>query len=715
MLSNLQNKNQIMKIIRCMDDERAFYEIAVDILKYTEEYLDTSHAYILQRNFRKNNYNVIIKYDRDERYTDMQTIDVPKLKLCKEKLVYAEAGKESMEEYAGDLKLFDAECGISAPIYINNNAVMHLLILERCARAFTDTELEFVENVSLILQAIAQKRVSDSSMISTNSILQSILSNIGSGVVVFDMEQNTVLFKNATAEFSEENVRVLSDAMKSIMSENENLVPKRPMEFFDAESGLWFDVSFSKLRWIDGREVILMSSNDITLKKKNSTRNAFQAQNDFLTGLYNRMKCEIDLKKTVEWAVRNNQKGAVLFIDMDNFKNINDSLGHDYGDALLKEIGATLQGIQGLRNHCYRMGGDEFVAIVTPENFGLLNKILTTITILFNRPWYLIDSECYCTMSMGVVIFPDNGTEVNSLVKKADIAMYEAKRSGKNRYAYYSEKANSSSYRRLEVESSMRQAVEASCEEFVVFYQPIIDTRTNSCTGCESLIRWDSKTLGFIGPGEFIPLAEYLGLIIDIGDFVLETACRQCKEWNEKYNPDFRVNVNLSVVQLSQKNVVKHISDIILSTGVNPVNITLEITENLAINDMERVTSIIDGLKKIGVKIALDDFGTGYSSLNYIKKLDFDIIKIDKSFVDEILTDDYEKAFVKLIVELSRQIGVKLCVEGIESREQYELLKELQADSIQGYYFSKPIPAKDFEQKFLQQPDFVSRMKDITG
>lgn len=697
MLANLQSKNQIMKIIQCMDDERTFYEIAVDILKYMEEYLNTSHAYILQKNFQQKNYNVIIKYDRDELYEDLTTIDVSELKICGNSLVYV----EDTEEYAKDLQLFGAACGIIAPIYINNAAVLHLLILEKCTRKFTDTELEYVENVSLILQAIAQKKVTDRSMISTNSVLQSILTNIGSGILVCDVEQNTVLFKNTVAEFSEENIRVLSDAMKSIMSGKEYLVPKRPVEFFDAESGLWFDVSFSRLQWIDGREVVLISSNDVTLKKKNSTRNAFQAQNDFLTGLYNRMKCEIDLKKTVEQAIKNNQKGAVLFIDMDNFKNINDSLGHDYGDALLKEIGTILQGIPGLRNHCYRMGGDEFVAIVTPENLGLLKKILTNITTSFNKPWYLIDSECYCTMSMGVVIFPENGTDVNSLIKKADIAMYEAKRSGKNCYAYYSEQANDSSYRRLEVESSMRQAVEASCEEFVVFYQPIIDTCTNLCTGCESLVRWDSKSLGFIGPGEFIPLAEYLGLITDIGDFVLETACRQCKEWNEKYNPDFRVNVNLSVVQLLQQNVVKHISELILSTGVNPANITLEITENLAINDMERVTAIISGLKKIGVKIALDDFGTGYSSLNYIKQLDFDVIKIDKSFVDEILTDDYEKAFVKLIVDLSRQIGVKLCVEGIESREQYELLRNLQADSIQGYYFSKPIPAKDFEEKFL--------------
>lgn len=541
----------------------------------------------------------------------------------------------------------------------------------------------------------------DRSIISGNKILKEILANIGSGVVVFDLERKSMLFRNFTAENSEEHIRVLADAMRGLMDDGEHMIPKRPVEFFDAESGLWFDLRFSKLKWLDDRDVVLISSSDTTLKKKNSTKSSFQAQNDFLTGLFNRMKCEIDLKKVVESAEKNNRQGAVLFIDLDNFKNINDSLGHDYGDALLQEIGVVLQGILGLRQHCYRMGGDEFVAIITPENYGLLKKILTNISVEFNKPWFLLDSEVYCTMSMGIVKFPDQGKDVNDLIKKADIAMYHAKKAGKNRYNFYTEDKGDVSYHRLEVESNMRQAVEGSCEEFVVFYQPIVDTATDKCTGCESLVRWNSKALGFMAPGDFIPLAEYLGLIVDIGDFVLETACLQCKEWNDTFDKDFSINVNLSVVQLLQQNVVSHIKNIILGTGVNPKNITLEITENLAINDMERVKDIISGLKELGVKIALDDFGTGYSSLNYIKQLDFDIIKIDKSFVDEILTDDYEKAFVKMIVDLSKQIGARVCVEGVEEEAQYLLLQELHADCIQGYYFSKPIPSVEFERKFL--------------
>jgi EAL domain-containing protein (putative c-di-GMP-specific phosphodiesterase class I) len=280
--------------------------------------------------------------------------------------------------------------------------------------------------------------------------------------------------------------------------------------------------------------------------------------------------------------------------------------------------------------------------------------------------------------------------------------MYNAKRSGKNRYAFYSEEASDgNTYHNIEIEMNMRQAVEADCDEFMVYYQPIVNTTTNKVYGCESLIRWDNRNLGFMNPGEFIPLAEYLGLINEIGDYVLENACRQCKEWNEKYNPDFRTNINLSVVQLTQPDVVQHITSIIMGTGVNPHNITLEITESMAINDMQRVINITQGFKKMGMRIALDDFGTGYSSLSYIRQLDFDIIKIDKSFIDDIITDEYEKAFVKLIVDLSKQLGSKVCVEGVETKEQYELLKNLNADMIQGYYFSKPVPAQLFENKFF--------------
>ena len=271
-----------------------------------------------------------------------------------------------------------------------------------------------------------------------------------------------------------------------------------------------------------------------------------------------------------------------------------------------------------------------------------------------------------------------------------------------NGYAYYSSEVENSTAKRLDIENNMRQAVSTGIDEFVVFYQPVVNVNTQMCTSCEALVRWDSKALGFMGPGEFIPLAEYLGLITSIGDYVLEEACRRCKLWNDNGHPDFYINVNLSVVQLLQKNVVENIKRILDKTGVNPKNIVLEITESFAINDMQRVMDIITGLKKLGPRIALDDFGTGYSSLNYIKQLPLDIIKVDKTFIDDIVEDDYAQAFIKLIVDLSKTIGTKIVVEGVEHKEQFELLKSLGVDYIQGYYFGKPVPANIFEEKNLE-------------
>ena len=440
---------------------------------------------------------------------------------------------------------------------------------------------------------------------------------------------------------------------------------------------------------------------DTTQKKKNQQKIEYQANNDFLTGLYNRMKCENDLRRVMREAENTDAKGAVMFIDLDDFKHINDGLGHQYGDVLLQQIAAGLQGVPGLRGNCYRMGGDEFLVIIRPEQFQDMERIIKNVVNMFNKPWYLMGTEYYCTMSMGIATFPDNSDDVHDIIKMADVAMYESKKSGKNCYNYYDADKRTNTAKQLDIENNMRQAVASQIQEFVVFYQPVVDTVTKRCVSCEALVRWDSKSLGFMGPGEFIPLAEYLGLITDIGDYILEEACKQCKKWNDAGYVDFHVNVNLSVVQLLQKNVVDNINRIILQSGVNPSNVVLEITESFAINDMDRVLNIIKGLKTLGPRIALDDFGTGYSSLNYIKQLPLNIIKVDKTFIDDIVGDDYAQAFVKLIVDLSKTIGTQIVVEGVEHSNQYELLRELGADYIQGYYFGKPVPAMEFEEKFL--------------
>lgn len=317
------------------------------------------------------------------------------------------------------------------------------------------------------------------------------------------------------------------------------------------------------------------------------------------------------------------------------------------------------------------------------------------------KPWFLKDADYYCTMSMGIVTFPDLGDSVPELIKKADIAMYEAKKSGKNRVARYNEDINSASGRRLDMEKSMRDATVGGYEEFEVYYQPIIDVQNGGkCAGAEALIRWNSMKLGFIPPAEFIPLAEYLGLINPIGNYVLREACRQCRKWNEA-GYDYKINVNLSVIQLLQPDVVENVEETLKESGMEPGNLTLEVTESLAINDMGRMKEILGRIKALGVKIALDDFGTGYSSLNHIREIPFDVIKVDQSFVRGLAEDAYSQSFVKMIAELAETLGVSICVEGVETESQYQVVQKMKVKYIQGYYYDRPMKREDFEKKYL--------------
>ncbi|NTV78322.1 MAG: EAL domain-containing protein, partial [Clostridiales bacterium] len=261
-----------------------------------------------------------------------------------------------------------------------------------------------------------------------------------------------------------------------------------------------------------------------------------------------------------------------------------------------------------------------------------------------------------------------------------------------------------SSSKRLDMEKNMRDATVAGFQEFEVYYQPIIDIQLDGtpCTGAEALIRWNSSELGFVTPAEFIPLAEYLGLINPIGNHVLQEACRACKYWNDNGKPDYKVNVNLSVVQLLQADIVEIVEDIITETKLKPHNLTLEVTESLAINDMKRMKEILGSIKKLGVRIALDDFGIGYSSLNHIREIPLDVIKVDQSFVNGLAEDTYSQSFIKMVSELASAIDVSICVEGIETAEQYKVLEGMKVRLVQGYYFDKPMTRDNFEIKYLR-------------
>jgi len=480
---------------------------------------------------------------------------------------------------------------------------------------------------------------------------------------------------------------------------------KEQAELYDEQFDKWYEIHKNEINWVDGRPMDMYSIFNVTDKKRYQKKIEQLAYTDFLTGLFNRMCCERDLGIVVDSTRKNSTSGVLLYLDLDDFKHINDGLGHQYGDVLLKDISFLLRRIKGIEDNCYRMGGDEFVIIIRPEEYDRKDEIIEAIKDIFARPWFLKDSDYYCTMSMGMVEFPEDGDKVQDLIQKADIAMYVAKKSGKNRVANYSSDSLSESNKRLDMEKNMRDATVNGYEEFEIYYQPIIDIQKpdTPCTGAEALIRWNSSELGFISPADFIPLAEYLGLINPIGNHVLIEACKTCREWNDKGFPDYKVNVNLSVVQLLQNNIVDVVEEALAETGINPRNLTLEVTESLAINDMERMKGILSQIRQLGVRIALDDFGTGYSSLNHIREIPLDVIKVDQSFVRELVEDDYSKSFIKMVAELAGAIGVSICVEGIEKREQYKVLEGMKVRLVQGFYFGRPMPKKDFEEKYLKR------------
>lgn len=701
-MGNCSDKYEVLSsVIESLESKDTFQNIVEVILQKANAYIQAEYMAVIQENSDKD----ILDY--------IATVG----KTCEliERVENGEYSLEELEKSAGKGTYPDAG-GRIIPIKINGIKAMYVVISGIKDKAMEEID-GFIHSIVSVIQNTAQMRVTNNSLLSSYEVLKDILNNIGSGIIVCDRNSAAILFSNKVAAESKEIQNAIKECIQELMSSEEYksyldrkkaydeedgtdyVKPYiRPIEKYSAESGLWFEIRFTNLVWIDGSEVIVCTASDITQKKKSQQKIEFQAHNDFLTGLYNRMKCESDLKKIIKQSIKDGVKGALMFIDLDDFKHINDGLGHQYGDVLLQQIAAGLQSIVGLRGKCYRMGGDEFVAIVMPDMFSELERIANKVKDMFNKPWYLMETEYFCTMSMGITVFPDDSKDVHEIIRLADIAMYESKKNGKNGYTFYDSCSKLNTARRLDIENSMRQAVTSGIEEFVVFYQPVVDVRTGECSSCEALVRWDSKALGFMGPGDFIPLAEYLGLITSIGDYVLEEACRQCRYWNEHGIPDFHINVNLSVVQLLQKDVAETVARILKKTGVNPKNIVLEITESFAINDMDRVLDIIKGIKKLGPRIALDDFGTGYSSLNYIKQLPLDIIKVDKTFIDDIVEDEYAQAFIKLIVELSDTIDTDIIVEGVENEAQLNILKELGVDYIQGFYYGKPVPAYEFEK-----------------
>lgn len=503
-----------------------------------------------------------------------------------------------------------------------------------------------------------------------------------------------IFIPNEKIKYTDEVVKTV--LMGQAVSNQENQVVTKSGRRIDV---MWNNKPFHN----DKGDVIgfVATGLDITERKQMEEKLYELAYCDHLTGLPNRQMFEKNLEDRIELARRKNEKLALLYLDLDNFKNVNDTLGHDFGDRLIKKIGNELMNVVENRNNVARLGGDEFAIILAHENtLEDLRTKIDNIMELLNKLWSIDGNELYVTSSGGVAIYPNDGENVQSLFKNADTAMYVAKENNKNCYKFYTHDMNEKSLNYLSMEKDVRKAI--ANDEFKLYYQPIIDLDANKIVGVEALIRWIHPSKGIIPPMDFLPFAEESGLIIDIGEKVVNKASEQLQKWLDIGCERIKISINLSARQFHQEDLVEKIEKALEKRNLCGNDIIIEITENIAISDLDQSINILKKFKMLGISIALDDFGTGYSSLNYLKRLPVDIIKMDKEFIKDIHNSPDERSIAKTVIELGHSMNLTLTAEGIETEEQLKVLKAFNCDHGQGYLFSKPLPVEEIEKLLLK-------------
>jgi len=418
---------------------------------------------------------------------------------------------------------------------------------------------------------------------------------------------------------------------------------------------------------------------------------------DLLTGIPNRWHFQDDVRKAVSICKRNGTRFAVLYMDCDRFKFVNDTLGNEAGDEVLQGFVKRVRSCLREQDRLYRMGGDEFVAIMTNIESTDVSKAAERILSTFREPWYIRNRVFHMTTSIGISLFPLDADNETALLRNADIALYHAKTSGKNMYRFYNHCMGELLKEQLHLEMELQKALQN--EQFLLYYQPQMDIQSRKIIGAEALLRWNHPSLGILGPDKFIALAERNGMMVDITKWVIEEACRQSMEWKRIGLPS-KVAVNISAQHLQRNDLVFMIDQVVRKCGMQPGDLEAEITEGAIARDLETAVETISQLKAHGVKVAIDDFGTGFSSLFYLKKLPVDTLKIDRSFISDITANDRDKNIVEFIMKLAEMLGLTVVAEGVESEEQAIILRQQRCHVIQGYLVSKPMP-NDLYVKFI--------------
>lgn len=481
-----------------------------------------------------------------------------------------------------------------------------------------------------------------------------------------------------------DNVKELNIDLKKIGTGTLHLKNKHILNYYSQPQKLGNEVT--------GR---VYSFRDVTRRTQLEDELQHQATHDSLTGLPNRVLLEEFIKIAIGQSSGEKKGFAVLFFDLDRFKLINDSLSHATGDAVLSMIAKNLQTALRSCDFVARLGGDEFVVVLRNiDDKAMIKETTERLLNVINKPLHIANRDITISTSLGISIYPHDAYNADMLLRKANAAMFKAKQSGANQYRFYIEDSSQEGLAILDKEIQLRQAI--TNNELLLYYQPQIDIRTHKLIGVEALLRWQHPTKGLLLPIDFIPIAEETGLIVPIGEWVLRTACKQNKAWQDAGLPPVRVAVNIAAQQLNQYNIVETIRNILKETGLHPEYLELELTENAIINNAN-VINTINKLKEIGIGIAVDDFGTGYSSLNYLKNLHLDRLKIDRSFVQDVLINRGDEVIIQAIITIAHKLHLKVIAEGVETKDQLNYLAKKNCGEIQGFYFSKPVSSTELE------------------
>jgi len=615
------------------------------------------------------------------------------------------------------LKEYDIESYIGISLQDSNGETMGLL-------AVMDNkpmrDIRLMESVLKIfaLRAAAEleRKMAEDELLKSNAILQATQESTPVAILIHNerdqiisCNHNFLKFFAVTEECIENgNSEQIFNYMLANIADADKIRQiiqnsrKHPLDShqteFTLKDGRVFEGHTSPIRSSQGQHYgRIWHFTDVTERKRYEEQLAIQAYYDPLTGLANSALFHDRLELALSQANRSKELLGVMFIDLDRFKYVNDTLSHFVGDVLLQEVSKRLSSCIRNGDTLSRLGSDEFkmiLPVISGEEDA--EKMAQSILDQFREPFVMEGNELYITCSIGISIFPSDGTDGKALLKNAVAASYRAKEKGGNNYQLYTPSMNTRTFQKLALEKELRKAIERS--ELVVYYQPRVSLSTGKLIGMEALVRWEHPVLGRIPPGEFIPLAEETGLIVSLDEYVLRTACAQTKAWQEAGYPPLRVGVNLTAVQFHKQNVVEYIKGILNDTGLEPQYLELEITEGVTMHKVETAIVTLQQLKELGVQIAIDDFGTGYSSLSYLKKFPIHTLKIDRSFIQDITENTDDAEIVSCIITLAHGLKLKVIAEGVETEGQMKYLWERSCDEMQGFLYSPPLPKEEFEE-----------------